>query len=182
MLGTSAWSEHLLSIVRFFTKEVPDAATSLCHLSKRVQVPSHLDLVRAPSASRLLLGHTVNAAHPMAKILRTWTFWIRTELQQEAHDYLEGGKLQEMRSAPGNRRVAALFRERQDGTTVVVVMSIWNSMESIRAFMGDDHNQPWIEPAELARVFDSEDKVGHYSLSDASVRELLPLEWHQEIE
>ena len=148
--------------------------------SDRVQVPAHPDAVRAPSASRLLLGHP-EQAHPMAKILRTWTFWIRTELRQEAHAYLEAGRLQEMRAAPGNRRVSAVFRERQDGTTAVVIMSIWDSLESIRALVGSDHDQPWIAPEELARVFDSDNKVGHYSLSDASVRELLPPEWCEEI-
>ena len=118
----------------------------------------------------------------MAKILRTWTFWIRTELRQEAHDYLEAGRLREMRAAPGNRRASAVFRERQDGTTVVVVMSIWDSLESIRAFVGDDHDRPRLAPEELERVFDSDSKVGHYSLSDASVQELLPPEWCEEID
>lgn len=118
----------------------------------------------------------------MAKILRTWTFWIRTECLREAQDYLEAGKLQAMRAAPGSRRVAALFRERQDGTTVVVVMSIWDSIDRIRAFVGDDHEQPWAAPEELALVFDSDKKVGHYSLSEASVRDLLPPEWCLEID
>lgn len=117
----------------------------------------------------------------MAKILRTWTFWIRTELRQEVHDYLEAGRLREMRAAPGNLRVSAVFRERKDGTTVVVVMSIWDSWESIRALVGDDQDQPWIAPEELAQLFDSDNKVGHYFLSDASVRELLPPEWCEEI-
>ncbi|RZI77982.1 MAG: hypothetical protein EOP80_02710 [Variovorax sp.] len=35
----------------------------------------------------------------MDKILRTWTFWIRTEHRQELHDHLEAGRLQEMRAA-----------------------------------------------------------------------------------
>ncbi|RYX89320.1 MAG: hypothetical protein EOO28_33320 [Comamonadaceae bacterium] len=123
-----------------------------------------------------------NTMHPMAKILRTWTFWVRTEFRQEAEDYLEAGRLQKMRAAAGNRRVTALFRERQDGTTVVVVMSIWDSMESIRAFVRRDHDQPCIAQAELARIFDSDDKVGHYSLVDANALDLLPPEWRQEIE
>ena len=86
-----------------------------------------------------------------------------------------------MRAAPGNLRVSAVFRERKDGTTVVVVMSIWDSWESIRALVGDDQDQPWIAPEELAQLFDSDNKVGHYFLSDASVRELLPPEWCEEI-
>lgn len=117
----------------------------------------------------------------MDKILRTWTFWIRTDLRDECKAHLETTKLQEMRSAPGNDRAAALFRDRNDGTTVVVVMSIWDSMDSIRAFAGDDLEQPSVDPADLAKIFDRDRKVGHYSMSDASVRALLPPEWRKDL-
>ena len=118
----------------------------------------------------------------MAKILRTWTFWIRTELRQECHDHLEATKLMEMRAASGNRRAAAIFRDRQDGTTVAVVMSIWDSMESIRAFVGGDHDQPSIDPVDLPKIFDMDNKVGQYFLSDINAQALLPPEWRKEIE
>lgn len=87
----------------------------------------------------------------MDKILRTWTFWIRSDLRTECEAHLEATKLQEMRDAPGNHRAAALFRERNDGTTIVVVMSIWDSMESIRAFAGGDAAQPSIDAVDLAK-------------------------------
>ena len=167
--------------VWYFTKRVAEAFTTLCQPFR----PCASACASGRSASTIgfqaLAWSPGEQAHPMAKILRTWTFWIRTELRQEAHAYLEAGRLQEMRAAPGNRRVSAVFRERQDGTTAVVIMSIWDSLESIRALVGSDHDQPWIAPEELARVFDSDNKVGHYSLSDASVRELLPPEWCEEI-
>lgn len=112
----------------------------------------------------------------MDKILRTWTFWIRSDLRTDCEAHLEATKLQEMRDAPGNLRAAALFRERNDGTTIVVVMSIWDSMESIRAFAGGDAAQPSIDAADMAKIFDSDQKVGHYPLSDC-LRTLLPPEW-----
>lgn len=115
----------------------------------------------------------------MDKILRTWTFWIRSDLRDECEAHLEVTKLQEMRDAPGNRRAAALFRARNDGTTIVVVMSIWDSMDSIRAFAGGDAAQPSIDAADLAKIFDSDQKVGHYPLSDC-LRALLPPEWQNE--
>ena len=117
----------------------------------------------------------------MDKILRTWTFWIRTDLCDECREHLEATKLQEMRSAPGNHRAAALFRDRNDGTSVVVVMSVWDSMDSIRAFAGGDHEQPSVDPADLAKIFDRDRKVGHYSMSDANVRALLPPEWRKDL-
>ncbi|MGJ7542300.1 hypothetical protein [Variovorax sp. LT1R16] len=115
----------------------------------------------------------------MDKILRTWTFWIRSDLRVECEEHLEATKLQEMRGAAGNLRAAALFRERNDGTTIVVVMSIWDSMESICAFAGGDPAQPSIDAADLAKIFDSDQKVGHYPMSDC-VRTLLPPEWQDD--
>jgi hypothetical protein len=117
----------------------------------------------------------------MDKILRTWTFWIRTDLCDECRAHLEATKLQEMRSAPGNHRATALFRDRNDGTSVVIVMSIWDSMESIRAFAGGDPEQPSVDPADLAKIFDRDRKVGHYSMADANVRALLPPEWRKDL-
>lgn len=118
----------------------------------------------------------------MGRILRTWTFWIHSHLRDECHEHLEATKLQEMRAARGNRRAAAIFRDRNDGTTVVVVMSIWDSMESIRAFSGGDPEQPSIDPSDLPKIFDRDRKVGHYSMSDANVRALLPPEWQKDVE
>jgi hypothetical protein len=81
-----------------------------------------------------------------------------------------------MRAAPGNKRAIAVFRDRNDGTTVVVVMSVWDSMDSIRAFSGANLDQPSIDPADLEKIFDRDQKVGHYPMSHRNVRELLPPE------
>ena len=131
--------------------------------------------------TQALLGSN-NASDYMGRILRTWTFWIHSHLREECREHLEATKLQEMRAAQGNKRAAALFRDRNDGTTVVVVMSIWDSMESIRAFSGGDPEQPSIDPADLPKIFDRDHKVGHYSMSDANVRALLPPEWQQDVD
>lgn len=117
----------------------------------------------------------------MNPILRTWTFWIRTAVEAECRAYLETVKLNEMRAAPGNCRAAALFRDREDGTTVVVVMSVWDSMESVRAFSGNDHEAPSIDPADRGKIFDLEPKVRHYLMSDGSARALIPAEWQDSL-
>ena len=111
---------------------------------------------------------------PMDNILRTWTFWIRTPLREECRAHLEQGKLKEMRAASGNQRAAALFRDRGDGTTVVVVMSIWDSMASIRAFAGEDHEQPSIDAADRPKLFDREPVVRHYAVPDWNSLDHLP--------
>lgn len=117
----------------------------------------------------------------MNAILRTWTFWIRTAVEAECRAYLESIKLKEMQAASGNHRAAALFRAREDGTTVVVVMSVWDSMESVRAFGGDDYEAPSIEPADRLEIFDLEPKVRHYAMSDMTALALIPPEWRNSI-
>lgn len=149
--------------------------------SKTLHIEAHNFRRRASTIGFQALVWSPGEQHiPWQKFLELGRFLDPHRLRQEAHDYLEAGKLQEMRAAPGNRRVSAVFRERQDGTTAVVIMSIWDSLESIRALVGGDQDQPWITQEELDCVFDSDHRMGHYSLSDASVRDLLPPEWHEE--
>jgi hypothetical protein len=112
----------------------------------------------------------------MSAILRAWTFWIRTVVEAGCRAYLETVKLQEMRATAGNHRAAALFRDREDGTTVVVVMSIWDSMDSVHALGGNDHEAPSIDPADPVKIFNLEPKVRHYRMSDAAARALIPRE------
>ena len=100
----------------------------------------------------------------MSPILRTWTFWIHTALREECRLHLEATKLPELRHQPGNRRAAAVFRDLDDGTTEVVVMSVWDAMASIEAFAGKALLAPTIDPNDRPKLFDHEPQVRHYSM------------------
>lgn len=110
-------------------------------------------------------------------VLRAFTFWIRSHLQNECRAYLESTRLKELRSAPGSHRAAALFRDLGDGTTEVVVISVWDSMESVLAFAGNEPLKPIVETDIQHKLFDREPTVRHYSLSDRSAMDLMPPEW-----
>jgi len=97
-------------------------------------------------------------------ILRTWTFWIHTHLREECRLHLEATKLPELRAQPGNSRAAAVFRDLEDGTTEVVVMSVWDSMASIEAFTGKAPLVPTIDPNDRPKLFDHEPQVRHYPM------------------
>jgi len=114
-----------------------------------------------------------------ANVLRAFTFWIRSHLRDECNAYLESTRLKELRSAPGIQRAAAVFRDLGDGTTEVVVMSVWDSMESILAFAGIEPMKPIVETNIQHKLFDREPTVRHYSLTDRSALDLLPPEWRQ---
>jgi hypothetical protein len=100
----------------------------------------------------------------MSPILRTWTFWIHTAVREECRLHLDATKLPELRRQAGNRRAAAVFRDLEDGTTQVVVMSVWDSMASIEAFVGKAMLAPTIDPSDRPKLFDHEPQVRHYPM------------------
>jgi heme-degrading monooxygenase HmoA len=69
-------------------------------------------------------------------VLRAWTFWIPAHYQAECQDDMERMVFSRMRQAVGNQHTKALFRDAGDGTVEVIVLSVWDSMAHIKAFMG----------------------------------------------
>jgi len=102
----------------------------------------------------------------MSQILRTWTFWIHAAIEDECRTDVEQLILARMRVAPGNRRASVLFNDARDGTLEVVVLSVWDSLEHIKAHVGPDYLQPTISPAHLGKVFDKEPSVHHYAMNE----------------
>ena len=102
----------------------------------------------------------------MSQILRTWTFWIHAAIEDECRSDVEKMILTRMRAAPGNRRATSLFNNAGDGTVEVIVLSIWDSMEHIKAYVGPNHLQPTISPSHLSKVFDKEPAVHHYAMNE----------------
>ena len=102
----------------------------------------------------------------MNQILRTWTFWIHAVIEEECRTDVEQMILSRMRLAPGNQRAISLFNNAGDGTVEVVVLSVWDSLEHIKAFAGPNYLQPTIPPSHLDRVFDKEPTVHHYATNE----------------
>jgi hypothetical protein len=113
----------------------------------------------------------------MDKVFRVWTFWIHAHLREECQAHLESTVLKSMNAAPGNERAAALFRDMGDGTTEVVVASLWESMDMIRQYTGPDDLEPTIDPADRKKLFDREPTVCHYVMCDGKAIPLMPSAW-----
>lgn len=113
----------------------------------------------------------------MDKVFRVWTFLIHAHLIEECQAHLESTVLKSMNAAPGNERAAALFRDMGDGTTEVVVASLWESMDMIRQYAGPDDLEPTIDPADRKKLFDQEPTVRHYVMRDVKAIPLMPSAW-----
>ena len=83
-------------------------------------------------------------------ILRKWTGRIRTPHEREYVDYIVGTGLEDYGKTPGNLGYEMLLRDLGNGETEVSTISWWESMDSIRAFAGDN--------PELARYYPEDDK------------------------
>jgi hypothetical protein len=112
------------------------------------------------------------------KILRTYGFWILTSLREECREFLEANTVKELIESPGNLRTTAMFRDLDDGTTEVTIVALWDSMESVIAFLdGKSLQLPRIDPSVRPKLFDREPYVRQYVLTDPAAQPLIPPDW-----
>jgi heme-degrading monooxygenase HmoA len=97
-------------------------------------------------------------------IARIWRGWVRTDRAAEYVDYIMGTGMAEYRQTPGNVDAQMLTRDLGDGSTEVVTMSWWESLDSIRAFAGDDLTAAKYYPEDEEFLIQHEDTVTHYEV------------------
>lgn len=101
----------------------------------------------------------------LKQVIRVWTFWVRSECADHCRERMEaGGRLVDMRAAPGNLDVRHLFRDLGDGSTEVAVVSRWVDQASIDAYTNGLGDRPAITQDELWQFFDREPVVRHYEV------------------
>ena len=83
-------------------------------------------------------------------ILREWRGVIRRSHRDEYVDYIKGTGLDDYRATPGNQGAVIAVRDLDEERTEVITLSWCDSLDSIRAFAGDDIN--------LARYYPLDDK------------------------
>jgi heme-degrading monooxygenase HmoA len=72
-------------------------------------------------------------------IARTWRGAVRTEDADAYAEYMEGTGVAGYRAVPGNRGVWMLRRDLGDGLTEFVMFTLWDSIEAIKEFAGEDY-------------------------------------------
>jgi heme-degrading monooxygenase HmoA len=99
----------------------------------------------------------------VAMIARTWRGWTRREDSDAYLDYVESTGGRAARETPGNRGFYVL--RRQDGDRIeFMTMSLWDSLDSIRAFAGDDLEVVFYDEDDRYLV-DRERFVTHYEIA-----------------
>jgi heme-degrading monooxygenase HmoA len=99
-------------------------------------------------------------------ILRRWAAKIRTADAGTYRDYISGTGGSDYTNTPGNRGYRMLMRDLDDGTTEVVTESLWESLDAIKAFAGDDITLARYYPEDDRFLLERPAHVSHYRIVD----------------
>ena len=96
-------------------------------------------------------------------IARVWHGVTPATKADAYYDYLEASGLKEYRNTQGNRGVFVFRRVIGDRADFLLV-SLWDSFASIRAFAGDDIERARYFPEDREFLLEFEPKVAHYDV------------------
>ena len=87
---------------------------------------------------------------------------MRTADAERYADYIRDTGLAAYAATPGNRGAWMLRRDLDDGLTEYVTFSLWDSMDAVRGFAGDDPEQAVFYPDDDAFLVERDTRVRHY--------------------
>lgn len=99
-------------------------------------------------------------------IARTWHGVVPAARGDEYSAYLSRTGVPDLEATPGNRGVYVL-RRLDGGNVHFLLISLWDSLESIRAFAGDDIERARYYPEDRDFLLELEPRVTHYEVISA---------------
>lgn len=102
-------------------------------------------------------------------ILRRWRGVIRTADRAEYQAYIAETGGADYAATPGNLGWQMLFRDLGDGTSEVVTLSWWRSLDDIRAFAGADIAIAHYYPEDDRFLLERPNEVEHCEVVESSL-------------
>lgn len=103
-------------------------------------------------------------------LARIWRGRTPKSKSAEYLEYVKQTGVKEYRETPGNRAVMILTRDQSDQTEFLV-FTLWDSLDSIRAFAGEDVEAAKYYPEDAEFLLHFEPKVEHYHVPTAVLDE-----------
>jgi heme-degrading monooxygenase HmoA len=98
-------------------------------------------------------------------IARIWTGAVRQADAEEYADYIRRTGFSAYADTPGNHG-AWLLRRDEGGRSEFITLSLWASVDAIRAFAGDDIDAAVLYPEDERYLIDGKSTVTHYQVAD----------------
>lgn len=100
-------------------------------------------------------------------IARRWRGWSEGQAEADAYvAHFESSVRPQLERTAGFLDATLERVQDDDGRIEIVVVTIWASMDAIRAFAGDDIEAAVVEPAARAVLADFDSHVRHIELAD----------------
>lgn len=96
-------------------------------------------------------------------IARTWHGAVPASKADDYFEYLNETGLPDYRATPGNRGVTVLRRVEGDVAHFLLI-TLWDSLDSIKAFAGEDVEKARYYPEDTAFLLELEPTVSHYEV------------------
>lgn len=97
-------------------------------------------------------------------IARIWRGVVRTADADEYADYIRDTGFSAYGETPGNRG-AWMLRRDEDGRTEFLTYSLWESVDAIRAFAGEDIEAAVYYPEDERFLIERDATVRHYEVA-----------------
>jgi heme-degrading monooxygenase HmoA len=98
-------------------------------------------------------------------IARFWTGAVRRADADAYADYIRETGFAEYAQTAGNRGAWMLRREDGDRTEFLT-LSLWDSVDAVKAFAGDDIEAAVLYPEDERYLIDGESSITHYEVVD----------------
>lgn len=99
-------------------------------------------------------------------IARTWKGAVRREDADAYAAYMRETGVAGYASTPGNRGVWMLRRDVGDDRTEFMMFTLWDSLDAVRRFAGDDYEQAVFYPEDDRFLIEREEQSTHYVVDD----------------
>jgi heme-degrading monooxygenase HmoA len=96
-------------------------------------------------------------------IARTWRGWTRSDDADAYVEYLQRTGIPEYRATQGNR-AAYILRRNVGERTEFVTLTLWESLDAVRGFAGDDVERAVFYPEDDRFLIDRETTVAHFEV------------------
>jgi len=96
-------------------------------------------------------------------IARTWHGAVPIEKADSYHAYLLQTGVPDYQKTPGNRGVY-VFRRTDDNTAHFLLVTLWDNIDAIRAFAGNDVERARYYPEDEEYLLELEPTVTHYEV------------------
>jgi heme-degrading monooxygenase HmoA len=167
-VGTHGYVNPVVAV--FLGWWIAGEALTVSMLLATATILAGVALINLPAVRRLIAGRRPAPLQEalsqtlIPMIARTWHGVVPAEKEDDYLEYLKQTGVTDCKATAGNQGVYVL-RRREDDKTHFFFLSLWESLDAIKAFAGDEPERARYYPEDAAYLLELEPCVEHYDVA-----------------